>query len=197
MKNKENKGAGAAAYGKRRKKRGVFSKKKYSNFLFREASKNLKKLMKRRGPNQQGSFEYISSNCSINLFSSRLSIIDLDNRSNQPFKSNDLILIFNGEIYNYLEIREYLKKKQIKFNTNSDTEVLLKSYKYWGEKCVEYFDGMWAFCIYDYKKSKIFLSRDNFGEKPLFYYLDTITSWDIDFQEDFDFCEMIYKTRNN
>ena len=151
---------------------GYITKKKYSNFLFREASKNLKKLMKRRGPNQQGSFEYNSSNCSINLFSSRLSIIDLDNRSNQPFKSNDLILIFNGEIYNYLEIREYLKKKQIKFNTNSDTEVLLKSYKFWGEKCVEYFDGMWAFCIYDYKKSKIFLSRDNFGEKPLFYYFE-------------------------
>ena len=151
---------------------GYITKKKYLNFSFDQASINLKKLMKNRGPNQQGSFQFTTNQSNINLFSSRLRIIDLDKRSNQPFKTQNLILIFNGEIYNYLEIKKFLIKKKIKFKTKSDTEVLIKSYEYWGEKCVNHFDGMWAFCIYDKKKNKIFASRDNFGEKPFFYYYD-------------------------
>ncbi len=151
---------------------GYITKKKYFNFSFNKTSDNLKKLMKNRGPNQQGSFQYNYSHSSINLFSSRLSIIDLDKRSNQPFKLKDLILIFNGEIYNYLEIKKFLINKKYKFKTQSDTEVLIKAYEYWGEECVKHFDGMWAFCIFDKKKNKIFLSRDNFGEKPFFYYID-------------------------
>jgi asparagine synthase (glutamine-hydrolysing) len=151
---------------------GYITKKKYLNFSFNQASINLKKLMKNRGPNQQGSFQFNTNQSNINLFSSRLSIIDLDKRSNQPFKTQNLILIFNGEIYNYLEIKKFLIEKKFKFKTKSDTEVLLKSYEYWGEKCVNHFDGMWAFCIFDKKKNKIFASRDNFGEKPFFYYYD-------------------------
>lgn len=151
---------------------GYITKKKYLNFSFNQASINLKKLMKNRGPNQQGSFQFNTNQSNINLFSSRLSIIDLDKRSNQPFKTQNLILIFNGEIYNYLEIKKFLIEKKFKFKTKSDTEVLLKSYEYWGEKCVNHFDGMWAFCIFDKKKNKIFTSRDNFGEKPFFYYYD-------------------------
>ena len=151
---------------------GYITKKKYFNFSFNKTSENLKKLMKNRGPNQQGSFQYNYCHSSINLFSSRLSIIDLDKRSNQPFKLKDLILIFNGEIYNYLEIKKFLINKKYKFKTQSDTEVLIKAYEYWGEECVKHFDGMWAFCIFDKKKDKIFLSRDNFGEKPFFYYVD-------------------------
>ncbi len=151
---------------------GYITKKKYSNFSFKETSKNLAKLMKRRGPDQQGSMTFSSCSYNINLFSSRLSIIDLDNRSNQPFKYKELVLIYNGEIYNYLEIKNFLKTKKIKFKTNSDTEVLIKSYQYWGEKCIEKFDGMWSFCIFDYKKNKIFISRDNFGEKPLYYFYE-------------------------
>ena len=149
---------------------GYITKKKYSNFSFKETSKNLGNLMKNRGPNQQGSLTFSSSTYNINLFSSRLSIIDLDKRSDQPFKYEDLILIYNGELYNYLEIKSFLKKKKIKFRTHSDTEVIIKAYQYWGENCIEHFDGMWSFCIFDYKKGKIFISRDNFGEKPLYYF---------------------------
>lgn len=135
---------------------GYITKKKYLNFSFNQASINLKKLMKNRGPNQQGSFQFTTNQSNINLFSSRLRIIDLDKRSNQPFKTQNLILIFNGEIYNYLEIKKFLIEKKFKFKTKSDTEVLIKSYEYWGEKCVNHFDGMWAFCIYDKKKIKSF-----------------------------------------
>ena len=151
---------------------GYITKKKYINFSFEVASKKLKELMKNRGPDQQGSFCHTLNNYIINLFSSRLSIIDLDTRSNQPFKTNDTVLIFNGEIYNYVELKKELQEKNVHFKTNSDTEVLIKAYECWGEECVNHIDGMWSFCIYDYKNNKIFLSRDNFGEKPLYYFFD-------------------------
>ena len=102
---------------------GYITKKKYSNFSFDIARKTLNKLMKNRGPNQQGSFCHSLNNYFINLFSSRLSIIDLDPRSNQPLKTDDLVLIFNGEIYNYIELKDELQQKNIHFKTNSDTEV--------------------------------------------------------------------------
>jgi asparagine synthase (glutamine-hydrolysing) len=151
---------------------GYITKKKYFNFSFEQASQKLKELMRNRGPNQQGSFCHTLNNYIVNFFSSRLSIIDLDTRSNQPFKTNDSVLIFNGEIYNYIEVKKELQKKNIRFKTNSDTEVLIRAYEYWGEKCVNYLDGMWSFCIYDYRNNKIFLSRDSFGEKPLYYFFD-------------------------
>ena len=150
---------------------GYISQKQFLNYSYMDVKKKLAKTMYSRGPNQQGSFSFKSSNYLINLFSSRLSILDLDKRSNQPFKNEDTILVFNGEIYNYLEIREELRDK-VKFYTNSDTEVVSKAYQVWGEDCVKRFDGMWAFCIFDRQKNKIFLSRDNFGEKPLYFYFD-------------------------
>jgi asparagine synthase (glutamine-hydrolysing) len=151
---------------------GYITNDNYSNSLFQKNAYELKRIMKNRGPDQQGSFRNSQKNYSVNLFSSRLSIIDLDKRSNQPFHSGDYVLVFNGEIYNYLEIRKILELKKIKFKTNSDTEVLLKSYEVWGKDCVKYFDGMWSFAIYDYLKKEVFLSRDNFGEKPLYYFYD-------------------------
>ena len=150
---------------------GYISQKQFLNYSYMDAKKKLAKIMYSRGPNQQGSFSFSNSNYLINLFSSRLSILDLDKRSNQPFKNEDTILVFNGEIYNYLEIKEELRDK-VKFYTNSDTEVVAKAYQVWGEDCVKKFDGMWAFCIFDKQKNKIFLSRDNFGEKPLYFYFD-------------------------
>tara|TARA_B100001093_G_scaffold519066_1_gene606280 strand:- start:10019 stop:11875 length:1857 start_codon:yes stop_codon:yes gene_type:complete len=151
---------------------GYITNDNYSNSLFQKNAYELKRIMKNRGPDQQGSFRNSQKNYSVNLFSSRLSIIDLDKRSSQPFHSGDYVLVFNGEIYNYLEIRKILELKKIKFKTNSDTEVLLKSYEVWGKDCVKYFDGMWSFAIYDYLKKEVFLSRDNFGEKPLYYFYD-------------------------
>ena len=94
----------------------------------------------------------------------------MKDRSNQPFESDNLIIIFNGEIYNHLELKKDLKKRR-KFKSNSDTEVLLKSYKVYGTNCVNYLEGMWSFAIFDKKKNFLFLSRDRFGEKPLFYFI--------------------------
>jgi asparagine synthase (glutamine-hydrolysing) len=100
----------------------------------------------------------------------RLSIIDLESQSNQPFTYINLTIVFNGEIYNYKQLKKDLQKKNHKFTTTSDTEVILHAYEEWGEKCVEKFIGMWAFCIYDKSKEKYFLSRDRIGEKPLVYF---------------------------
>jgi asparagine synthase (glutamine-hydrolysing) len=126
-------------------------------------------LMKNRGPDHQNYKQFQLSNASIYLLHSRLGIIDLDKRANQPFTMDDCTLIFNGEIYNYVELREDLKRKGIECRTSSDTEVLLRYYLLYGEACVKYFEGMWGFAIYDKPKNKLFLSRDRFAEKPLYY----------------------------
>ena len=130
-------------------------------------------LMKNRGPNFSNFFEKnFGDKISIYLLHSRLSIIDLKQRSNQPFVIGDHIIVFNGEIYNYIELRKRLIEKGVKLKTNSDTEVLLNYFILYGEKCVDYFDGMWAFAIFNNKTKKLFLSRDPFGEKPLYFYKD-------------------------
>lgn len=104
----------------------------------------------------------------------RLSILDLSENGHQPMsdETDNIHITYNGEIYNYIEIREELKEKGYKFKTNCDTEVILNSYKEWGEDCVNHFNGMWAFAIFDKEKSKIFCSRDRFGVKPFYYYYD-------------------------
>ena len=136
------------------------------------ALNNTLELMKRRGPDSLNFYKNFEFKKEILLIHSRLNIIDLHQRSNQPFFYKDLILIFNGEIYNYIELRNSLKKRNYRFETNSDTEVLIKSYLEYGEKCVDHFIGMWAFAIWDVKKKKLFISRDPFGEKPLYFFLD-------------------------
>ena len=126
-------------------------------------------LMKNRGPDHQN-YRYIEhNNTRTYLLHSRLGIIDLDNRSNQPYILGDCTLIFNGEIYNHVELRDVLEKQGIKCQTTSDTEVLLRYYLLYGEDCVSHFEGMWAFAIYDEGRRKLFLSRDRFAEKPLYY----------------------------
>ena len=129
------------------------------------------KLMKLRGPDFNNCITRDYESKKLALLHSRLNIIDLNDRSNQPFVDGNLVLIFNGEIYNFLEIKEKLKGKY-QFKTESDTEVLLMAYKEYGEKCVDHFIGMWAFAIWDEKKKELFLSRDPFGEKPLYYFLN-------------------------
>lgn len=129
-------------------------------------------LMKNRGPDFQDWRSFVVNDTNIYLLHSRLSIIDLDERSNQPFSFNGATLVFNGEIYNYIEVRNKLKKQGHTFTTNSDTEVLLKAYLEYGEDCVQHFNGMWAFAIWDENNNKLFLSRDRFAEKPLYYFQD-------------------------
>lgn len=127
------------------------------------------KLMRFRGPDFQNYNTYNIKKNFLHFLHSRLSIIDLESRSNQPFKDNNNVIIFNGEIYNYLEIKKNLINKGFKFKTNSDTEVLLKAYEVYGVDCVKYLEGMWSFAIFDINKNLLFISRDRFGEKPLFY----------------------------
>ena len=102
----------------------------------------------------------------------RLSIIDLSPQGHQPMSdtSGSLWIVYNGEIYNYLELREELVSKGFEFKTNTDTEVILNAYKEWGYDCLSKFNGMWAFVIFDMQKRLLFGSRDRFGVKP-FYYL--------------------------
>jgi asparagine synthase (glutamine-hydrolysing) len=122
--------------------------------------------IRHRGPDARGTF----MNKGFFLGHNRLSIIDLQDAANQPFEKEGLQIIFNGEIYNYLEIRGDLEKKGYNFSTQSDTEVLLTAYMAFGADCVQHFVGMWAFAIYDSTKELLFCSRDRFGIKPFYYH---------------------------
>jgi asparagine synthase (glutamine-hydrolysing) len=146
---------------------GFISKKKIEDKVINQ----LKNLMVNRGPDFQDKFEIKEKN-HICFLHSRLSIIDLNERSNQPFKNKNHILSFNGEIYNFLEIKKELEKKGNKFLTKGDTEVFIKSFIDEGASCFKNFDGMWAASIYNKKDKILYLSRDPFGEKPLYYYRD-------------------------
>lgn len=101
----------------------------------------------------------------------RLAILDLSPSGHQPMedKAEGLIVVFNGEIYNYLELKEFLIKKGYSFHTDSDTEVILKAYCHWGTDCLHYLNGMFAFCLYDKRAKKLFGARDRFGKKPFYY----------------------------
>lgn len=98
----------------------------------------------------------------------RLAILDLEPRSNQPFIYEQFVLVFNGEIFNFIEIRAELEALGYSFFTSSDTEVVIKAFERWGGACFEKFNGMWALAIYDRKKLTVTISRDRFGQKPLF-----------------------------
>jgi asparagine synthase (glutamine-hydrolysing) len=122
-----------------------------------------------RGPDYSG----VENLHPIYFGHNRLSIIDLNPEANQPMHFGKYWIVFNGEIYNYQEIREELIKKGIHFSTSSDTEVILKSFDFYGESCVEQFIGMWAFSIYNQEDNSLFCSRDRFGIKPFYYQSNT------------------------
>jgi asparagine synthase (glutamine-hydrolysing) len=119
-----------------------------------------------RGPDGAG--EYHQGN--VHLGHTRLSIIDLSDGGHQPMVRDHLAITFNGEIYNYLEIKAELQKKGHSFTSSSDTEVILRAYQEWGQDCVKRFNGMWAFAIHDQRNQIVFCSRDRFGIKPFHYY---------------------------
>ncbi len=126
--------------------------------------------MQHRGPDGRGVWQEDD----VTLAHRRLSIIDLSEDGSQPMAYADgrYMITFNGEIYNYIEVKERLKKAGYVFHNDSDTEVILAAYHAWGEECVSHFNGMWAFAIYDREEKELFLSRDRFGVKPLFYSLE-------------------------
>lgn len=124
-------------------------------------------IMNHRGPDDEG----IYTDDTISLGYRRLSIIDLSKKGKQPMSNEDgsIWVTFNGEIYNFPELREKLEKRRHKFKSN--TEVIIHSYEEFGEDCLNYFNGQFAFCIYDSNKKKLFLARDRIGIKPLYYFL--------------------------
>ena len=125
----------------------------------------------RRGPDAYGSFTYQQSDQHYCLIHSRLAIIDLDPRSNQPMHLDNLTIIFNGELYNYIELRRELQTLGHTFHTDSDTEVVLAAYREWDDACWDRFEGMWALAILNRDTGEVTLSRDRFGEKPLFTWV--------------------------
>lgn len=138
-----------------------------------ETFKEMLQMMHHRGPDGDGYYVVNSGEYNLSFGHKRLAINDLSERSNQPLHYQDkYTLIFNGEIYNFKELRSELESLGYSFTTESDTEVLLLSYVEWGEKAVERFNGMWAFIIYNSQDNSIFVSRDRFGIKPLYYYQD-------------------------
>jgi asparagine synthase (glutamine-hydrolysing) len=133
-----------------------------------EDLKSLANTFHHRGPDSEG--YWTNEKRTIGLAHKRLSIIDLTEKGSQPFHYLDRYsMVFNGEIYNYIELREVLISKGIVFNTDSDTEVLIALYHTYGSECLQRLDGMFSFVIYDSLKNEIFGARDRFGEKPFFY----------------------------
>jgi asparagine synthase (glutamine-hydrolysing) len=119
-----------------------------------------------RGPDGEGYW----SDGIIQLGHRRLSILDLSDAGKQPMEFGDLVVTFNGEIFNFLEIRNELKSLGYNFQTESDTEVLLRAYDRWGIDAFNKFNGMWAFAIYNKRNRRLIISRDRYGIKPLYYY---------------------------
>lgn len=169
---------------------GIVSKRESIGF---EIIKRMNDEISHRGPDDEGFLMYnseskklsevrrrnfqsgeINNDYNLLLGHRRLSIIDTSEFGHQPFKdtTGNYYLSFNGEIYNYIELKETLVKKGYKFSSHTDTEVLLYSYIEYGEKCLELMNGMWSFVILDLKKNILFGSRDRFGVKPFYYYFN-------------------------
>lgn len=140
------------------------------NWEDKELVKRMNKKLAHRGPDDSGI--YISKD--VSLGHTRLSIIDLSEKGKQPMsdEEGEVILVFNGEIYNFLKLKEDPRISKHDFKSKTDSEVLIYLYKEYGEKMLEKIEGMFAFCIYDAKKNIFFFARDRFGKKPLYYYFD-------------------------
>ena len=131
---------------------------------------SMSRAMINRGPDSSGHKKFKNAI----LAHRRLSVVDLSKNANQPMydKENDNTIVFNGEIYNHKSIRDDLTKEGFQYRSKSDTESILFGYKNYGSKITSQIRGMWAFAIWDNAASTLFLSRDRFGEKPLYYCLD-------------------------
>jgi len=146
---------------------GIVGIIKYKEQIETERIKRMLNLISHRGPDNYNIFE----NGKVHLGHCRLSIIDFSQKANQPMNYKDEIIItYNGEIYNFQELRKILEKKGYKFKSRCDTEVLLLGYSCWGEKVIDKIKGFFSFAIWDKKKQIIFCARDPFGKKPFYYH---------------------------
>lgn len=135
----------------------------------RDVLEAMRDTLTHRGPDDAGL--WISPDRKVGMGHRRLSILDLSEAGHQPMLSpqQDIVLVFNGEIYNHHELREEMQHRGIRFRSHCDTEVLLEAWRMWGEDCLEKLDGMFAFGLYDCRGERLVLARDRAGEKPLFY----------------------------
>lgn len=140
------------------------------NFEDKELIRRMADEIRHRGPNSAGYY----TNKGLSLGSRRLSIIDLSKAGNQPIYNEDgtVAVVYNGEIFNFHELREELSKKGHRFKSDTDTEVIVHAYEEYGIGCLSHFNGFWGLALYDMKKKLLFLARDRLGIKPLYYYSD-------------------------
>ncbi|MEO6613568.1 MAG: asparagine synthase (glutamine-hydrolyzing) [Chitinophagaceae bacterium] len=144
---------------------------KNPSFYQQEQLKKMTGALAHRGPDGEGLWQ--NDEGKVLLGHRRLAIIDLTDAGQQPMHYADrYTIIHNGEIYNYIELREALSKKGYSFHSQTDTEVIAAAYAHWGDLCVDHFDGMFSFAIWDEKEKELFAARDRFGEKPFYYFLD-------------------------
>ena len=146
---------------------GIFSKD-LDTYKLGNALKDMQQAIAHRGPDSDGLFVEEG----IGLAHTRLAIIDLSPAGHQPMFSNDnnIVLSFNGEIYNFEEIKSQIK--DYKFKSKTDTELIIAAYQKWGIKCIEKLNGMFVISIWDKKKNELFIARDRLGIKPLYFYKD-------------------------
>ena len=143
----------------------------FKNTTTRQILEKMNRMMAHRGPDGEGYGIYQNNFATVGLGHRRLSIIDLSEGGSQPQTFGSLHITYNGEIYNYAEIKTELETKGHSFHSHSDTEVILHAYAEWGSNALQKFIGMFAFVIYDEEKNKLFACRDRAGVKPFFYYL--------------------------
>ncbi len=124
--------------------------------------------LKHRGPDSNKIWSYKG----VKLGHTRLSILDLSDKGIQPMIRDNMAITYNGEVYNFKDIKSKLKKLGVNFDSGTDTEVIIRAYQRWGSDCLKEFNGMFAFCIYDWDQNILFLARDHIGIKPLYYYID-------------------------
>ncbi len=148
---------------------GVYQNNYNGQYDLSDVGNEMRDTMILGGPDSAGN--HIDSDHGLYLGHRRLSIIDLSELGHQPMSFEQYEIAFNGEIYNYQDIKKELESLGHQFKSNSDTEVVLKSFIQWGKSCVEKFHGMWAFAIWDRENKRLTLCRDRMGVKPLFYYL--------------------------
>lgn len=142
-----------------------------TTIVSREQLKKMTRALAHRGPDGEG--QWINNAGNIGLAHTRLAIIDLSLEGTQPMHYlKRYTIVYNGEIYNYIELKELLYKMGYRFTSATDTEVILAAYDFWKEDCLEHFDGMFAFAIIDTKENTVFAARDRFGEKPFYYVLN-------------------------
>lgn len=133
----------------------------------------MRDILEHRGPNDAGVWR--SEDGRVGLASRRLAILDLSTAARMPMQDGQNWITYNGEIYNYLELKAELVERGYDFRTTSDTEVLLKAYREWGTDCLQYLNGMFAFAIWDGTRRRLFAARDRFGVKPFYYFFDGAT----------------------